>query len=164
MTTNKSYYFNKNIYLTNLKKNFNNSNEILKNIRSNYSNYYVIFNGEYKTNYLDFLLSTNTLKSKYSELILLLLTPVSFAKGIEIIKKNLNPDYHIIFNKTSIKYNITCHCLAKQFHSEANINIFKLDQYSNIIEDFTCILSITLDFNNSEPVLFNLSDQIHLRT
>ena len=35
--------------------------------------------------------------------------------------------------------------------------IFKLNKYSQIIEDLNCNLSITLDLNNSEPVLFNVS-------
>ena len=153
---NKNFICNKNIYIENLRKNFKNSLEILNKIKNNYSQSYINFNGIHQPDYLSLLSIIKTLKKQHLEIILLLLSPSTFAKPIEIIKKNIDSNYHIIFNKSIIKYNITCHCLAKQFNCQAQLNIFKLDDKSHIIEDYTCKLSITLDLNNSEPVLFNL--------
>jgi hypothetical protein len=153
----KNYYTNKNIYISNLQLNFKNSLEILNNIKKNFINNYIIFNGVHKQTYLSFLLSIQSIKKKYMKIILLLMSHISFAKPIEMIKKDLDSNYHIIFNKKSIRYNITFHCLANQFFCQTDINIFKLNKYSQIIEDLNCNLSITLDLNNSEPVLFNVS-------
>jgi len=154
---NKNYYFNKIEYFKNLKKNFKNSLDILNKIKNNFQQSYILYNGVHKSTYLSFLSATKNIKSKYLEKILLLISPITFAKPIEIIKKNLDNNYHIIFNKASIKYSITYHCLAKQFNCQTNINIFKLDDFSNIIEDMTFRLSIVIDLTNSEPILFSLS-------
>lgn len=153
----KIYVTNKKNYIDNLQLNFKNSLEILNNFKNNFSNSYIIFNGEHKQSYLNFLSSIINIKKKHMNIILLLMSHVSFAKPIEMIKKDLDSSYHIIFNKKTIRYNITFHCLAKQFFCQTDINIFKLNKYSQIIEDLNCKLSITFDLNNSEPVLFNIS-------
>ena len=154
---NRNYYTNKIYYLENLKKHFKNPLEILNNVKDNFNNSHILFNGTHQKSYLSFLTTLGKLNVKYFELILLLISHISFAKPIELIKKDLGNSYHIIFNKSTIRYNITFHCLAKQFFCETTINIFKLDNCSNIIDDFNCKLSIKVDLTNSEPVLFNVS-------
>ena len=131
--------------------------DILNKVKNNFQQSHIIYNGSHKSTYLSFLLEIKDIKLKYFEKILLLISPITFAKPIEIIKKNLDHNYHIIFNKSSIQYSITYHCLAKQFSCQTNINIFKLDEFSNIIEDITFRLSIVLDLTNSEPILFSLT-------
>lgn len=156
---NKNFNINKAIYLNNLKNQFNSSLEVLNSIKKNFNNLSISLNGVKKQNYMDFIKSINTLKSKYLEIICLLLSDAAYIKPINLIKKELDDSYHIIFDKEkkNPEYNITFHCLAKQFYCSRIINIFKLDKNSCIKEDHNYNLSMIIDLHNSQDVIINLN-------
>jgi len=153
----KIFYYNKFTFIKYLEKNYSSSLDILQALKKNYNNYNIKINNINQKNYLEFLNTMMNYKTIYLKNTALIINRITFLKPIELLKKKLGNEYHIILCNDIINFNVTLHCLAKQIFIKGKINIFKLDKYSNITEEYYKYLSITLDLSNSEPVIFNLT-------
>ena len=149
---------NKLEYINNLRISSDSYANLLNNLKKNFHNYRIKINNKKIVSYLNFLSFLTDNYESFMEIIILITNISSFTKPVELLKKKLDENYHIIYKNSTLSFNITLNFLAKQIFYKTNFILVNINSKSAIESKKILEVSVTYDLINSDPILLKISN------
>ena len=160
---NFSSFFKKHIHYIHLDKNeffedigtqHKSSYTLLEQFKMDFPHLKINLNGNEVHSYSDILEHILRNYEYYLERILLICNKSILAKLMNITKKLISSDLHIVSdNSQDINIHLTLHHLAKQIYINSSFKIIEINNESNVSLEKNIDIKIIIDISNSEPIL-----------